>query len=163
MLKPLQDFLRLEAAGGLVLMGATVFALLVANSPLAAWYSSVFEIRLVLGIGSLHLGKPLLLWINDGLMAVFFFLVGMELKREILEGHLSSLRAASMPAFAALGGMVVPALFYVFFTRADPVAVQWLGHSHRHRHRVRPGRAGTAGKSRTHGTQGLPAERGHLR
>ena len=123
MLKALQDFLRLEAAGGLVLMGATVFALLVANSPLAAWYSSVFEIRLVLGIGSLHLGKPLLLWINDGLMAVFFFLVGMELKREILEGHLSSLRAASMPAFAALGGMVVPGLFYVFFTRADPVAV----------------------------------------
>jgi Na+:H+ antiporter, NhaA family len=123
MLKPLQDFLRLEAAGGLVLMGATVFALLVANSPLAAWYSSVFEMRLVLGIGSLHLAKPLLLWINDGLMAVFFFLVGMELKREILEGHLSSLRAASMPAFAALGGMVVPGLFYVFFTRADPVAV----------------------------------------
>ena len=123
MLKPLQDFLRLEAAGGLVLMGATAFALLVANSPLAAWYSSVFEMRLVLGIGSLHLAKPLLLWINDGLMAVFFFLVGMELKREILEGHLSNLRAASMPAFAALGGMVVPGLFYVFFTRADPVAV----------------------------------------
>ena len=123
MQKSLQDFLRLEAAGGLVLMGATVFALLVANSPLAAWYSSVFEIPLVLGIGSLKLAKPLLLWINDGLMAVFFFQVGMELKREILEGHLSSLRAASMPAFAAMGGMVVPGLFYVFFTRADPVAV----------------------------------------
>jgi NhaA family Na+:H+ antiporter len=123
-LKPLQDFLRLEAAGGLMLLVAAVFALLIANSPLAVWYSSVFETRLVVGVAPLQLGKPLLLWINDGLMAVFFFLVGMELKREIVEGHLSSLRAASLPAFAALGGMVIPALFYIFFTRTDTFAIR---------------------------------------
>ena len=102
-LKPLQDFLRLEAAGGVLLMVAAVLALLVANSPLAAAYDALLDLPVRVGFGSLLLAKPLLLWINDGLMAVFFFLVGLELKRELLEGHLSCLRRARLPAIAAVG------------------------------------------------------------
>jgi Na+:H+ antiporter, NhaA family len=123
-LRLLQEFLRLEAAGGLVLMMAAVLALIVANSPLAGFYGALLDLPLQVSIGEFGIAKPLLLWINDGLMAVFFFLVGMELKREVVEGHLSSLRRASLPAFAALGGMLVPAAFYVAFNRGDPVAMR---------------------------------------
>ncbi|MBC8425886.1 Na+/H+ antiporter NhaA [bacterium] len=122
-LKPLQEFLRLEAAGGLILMMVTVLALVVANSPLAVHYKALLDLPLEVRIGTFGIAKPLLLWINDGLMAVFFFLVGMELKREVLEGHLSSPRHASLPAFAAMGGMLAPAAFYVLFNRGDPVAM----------------------------------------
>jgi len=124
MLKPLQDFLRLEAAGGLVLMAAAVLALALANSPLARHYTAVLDLPVSVGIGSAGIAKPLLLWINDGLMAVFFFLIGLELKREVLEGHLSSLRRASLPAIAAVGGMVVPALFYAAFNQGDTAAMR---------------------------------------
>ncbi|MCA9783420.1 MAG: Na+/H+ antiporter NhaA [Candidatus Cloacimonetes bacterium] len=120
----LQDFLRLEASGGLLLMLATVLAMSVANSPLAAHYLSLLDMPVQMRIGALDLHKPLILWINDGLMAVFFLLVGMELKREIVEGHLSSLRQASLPAFAAIGGMVAPALFYLVFNRGDAIATR---------------------------------------
>ncbi|MGB6410677.1 MAG: Na+/H+ antiporter NhaA [Candidatus Deferrimicrobiaceae bacterium] len=124
MLKPLHDFLRLEAAGGLVLMVAAVLAMVVANSPLADYYAALLDIPLEIRIGTFGIAKPLLLWINDGLMAVFFFLVGMELKREVVEGHLSSLRRASLPAFAAVGGMLGPAVFYSAFNWGDPVAMK---------------------------------------
>jgi NhaA family Na+:H+ antiporter len=124
LLKPLQDFLRLEAAGGLVLMAAAVLALVVANSPLAGYHAAWLSVPLEVRIGTLGIAKPLLLWINDGLMAVFFFLVGLELKREVVEGHLSSLRQASLPAFAAVGGMLVPAACYAAFNGADPVAMR---------------------------------------
>ena len=90
-MKALQDFLRMEAAGGLFLMMAAVLALVVANSPLSVHYKAFLNLPLEVRIGSFGIAKPLLLWINDGLMAVFFFLVGMELKREVVEGHLSSL------------------------------------------------------------------------
>jgi NhaA family Na+:H+ antiporter len=123
-LKPLHDFLRLEAAGGLVLMVAAVLAMVVANSPLADYYAALLDIPLEIRIGTFGIAKPLLLWINDGLMAVFFFLVGMELKREVVEGHLSSLRRASLPAFAAVGGMLGPAVFYSAFNWGDPVAMK---------------------------------------
>lgn len=119
----LQNFLRLESAGGLVLMAVTVVALVVANSPLASSYSALLAVPLSVSIGDFGIAKPLLLWINDGLMAVFFFLVGLELKREVLEGHLSSLRAASLPAAAAVGGMAAPAAVYAWFNWADPVAL----------------------------------------
>jgi Na+:H+ antiporter, NhaA family len=122
LLKPFREFLGLEAAGGLMLMGAAALALLIANSPLASWHTALLELPLEIRMGPLLLAKPLLLWINDGLMAVYFFLVGMELKREIIEGHLSNLRSVSLPAFAALGGMVVPAAIYLHFNHADPVA-----------------------------------------
>ena len=124
LLQPLHDFLRLEAAGGLVLMSAAVLALVVANSPLALYYAALQDLPLVISVGTFGIAKPLLLWINDGLMAVFFFLVGMELKREVLDGHLSSLRKASLPAFAAAGGMLVPAALYTAFNWADSVAMK---------------------------------------
>ena len=124
LMQPLHEFLRLEAAGGLILMAAAVLALIFANSPLAAYYEALVDLPLAIGVGTFGIAKPVLLWINDGLMAVFFFLVGMELKREVLEGHLSSLRQASLPAFAAIGGMLVPAAFYAAFNWHDPVAMK---------------------------------------
>lgn len=124
LLQPLQDFLRLESAGGLVLMAAATLALVVANSPLAASYTALLNLPLSIQVGTTGIAKPLLLWINDGLMAVFFFLIGMELKREVLDGHLSSLRRASLPALAAVGGMAVPAACYVALNRADAFALQ---------------------------------------
>jgi Na+:H+ antiporter, NhaA family len=105
-------------------MASTVLALIVANSPLSAYYAALLDIPLAISMGTFEIAKPLLLWINDGLMAVFFFLVGMELKREVLEGHLSSLRQASLPAFAAAGGMLVPAAFYAAFNWSDSVAMK---------------------------------------
>jgi NhaA family Na+:H+ antiporter len=124
LLRPLQEFLRVESAGGLVLMAAAVLALIVANSPLAVLYATLLDLPLSISVGNVGIAKPLLLWINDGLMAVFFLLIGMELKREVLEGHLSSLRRASLPAFAAAGGMLVPAAFYAAFNWADSVAMK---------------------------------------
>ena len=120
----LQDFLRRESAGGLVLMGAAAAGLVLANSPLARFYTAFLDLPFEIRLGSRGLGKPVILWINDGIMAVFFLLVGMELKREILEGHLSTLRKASLPAFAAAGGMLVPAAIYAAFNRADPAALK---------------------------------------
>ncbi|HED64151.1 MAG TPA: Na+/H+ antiporter NhaA [Planctomycetes bacterium] len=120
----LLEFLHLESAGGLVLMAAAVLALVVANSPLSGAYDELLDVPVQLRIGALDLHKPLILWINDGLMAVFFFLVGMELKREMAEGHLSSLRSAALPAFAALGGILVPAGIYFLFNRGDEAAVR---------------------------------------
>lgn len=116
--------MRLEAAGGLVLMAAALLALIVANSPLAAYYAALLDLPLAISVGTFGIVKPLLLWINDGLMAVFFLVVGMELKREVLEGHLSSLRQASLPAFAAAGGMLVPAALYTAFNWTDSVAMK---------------------------------------
>ncbi len=105
-------------------MAAAAVAMLIANSPLAQSYAAFLNLPLEIRIGGLGIAKPLLLWINDGLMAVFFFLVGMELKREVIEGHLSSLRTASLPALAAVGGMAGPAAFYAWLNWGDPVAIQ---------------------------------------
>jgi NhaA family Na+:H+ antiporter len=124
MVKHLQTFLRLESSGGLVLMATTVLALAVANSPLGSVYSRFLQIPLVVSFGSAGIEKPLLLWINDGLMAVFFLLIGLELKREVLEGHLSSIRQALLPGFAAVGGMAVPALIYASLNWSDPIAMK---------------------------------------
>lgn len=123
-LNTLQEFLRLESAGGLVLMGAAVLAMIVANSPLAMPYLRALDFPLQISAGDFKIAKPLILWINDGLMAVFFLLVGLELKREIVEGHLSNLRSASLPAFAAVGGMAAPAAIYATFNWGDPLAMR---------------------------------------
>lgn len=123
-LRPLQEFLRLEAAGGILLMIAAALAMIVANTPLLSYYLLLLDTPFEIRIGTAGIAKPLLLWINDGLMAVFFLLVGMELKREVVEGHLSSLRNASLPAFAAVGGMAVPAAIYSAFNWGDPVAME---------------------------------------
>jgi NhaA family Na+:H+ antiporter len=120
----LAEFLRLEAAGGLVLIATAALAMLVANSPLANGYAAALALPFEVRLGSIGIEKPLLLWVNDGLMAIFFLLVGLELKREALEGHLSSLRKASLPALAAVGGMAVPAGIYALLNWGDPVAMK---------------------------------------
>jgi NhaA family Na+:H+ antiporter len=107
-----QRFLKAANTGGILLLIATVFALVWANSPYRESYESVWVTKLSIGIGEFSLSKSLLLWINDGLMAVFFFVVGLEIKREILVGEFSNPRKAIFPIFAALGGMLFPALIY---------------------------------------------------
>ena len=116
----LKDFLQKESAGGIVLIFAALLALAVANSPLLAQYSALLDTGVVVGIGSFVIDKPLLLWINDGLMAVFFFLVGLEVKREIFEGQLSSWDKASLPLIAAIGGMAIPALIFLSLNAGSP-------------------------------------------
>lgn len=113
------DFLHHEAAGGMVLFAAALLAVACANSGLAGYYSAFLDVPVVVQVGVLKLAKPLLLWINDGLMAIFFFLVGMEIKRELLAGELSSVDRAALPAIAAVGGMIMPALIYVAVTGGD--------------------------------------------
>ena len=119
----LKDFLQKESAGGIVLIFAALLALAVANSPLLADYSALLDTGVVVGIGSFIIDKPLLLWINDGLMAVFFFLVGLEVKREILEGQLSSWDKASLPLIAAIGGMAIPALIFLSLNAGSPATI----------------------------------------
>ena len=111
--KGAQAFFQHQAAGGVILMAAALLALTLDNSPLAWLYDGLLETPVVVQIGALAINKPLLLWINDGLMAIFFFLVGLEIKREIVEGRLSNVRQAGLPVIAAIGGMVVPAAIYV--------------------------------------------------
>lgn len=124
--KPLRRFLHWDAAAGLLLIVATVAALLLANSPWANFYHDFWQTPVSFTIGEEGFSKPLLLWVNDGLMAVFFFLIGLEIKREILDGELSSLRKATFPLFAAIGGMVVPiALFFLLNT--DPAGREAWG------------------------------------
>ncbi|MXZ22012.1 MAG: Na+/H+ antiporter NhaA [Caldilineaceae bacterium SB0665_bin_25] len=116
--------LKHEAAGGVLLMLAAAAALVLDNSPLAHLYDALLTVLMVVQIGGLALEKPLLLWINDGLMALFFLLVGLEMKREFLDGNLSSWRQALQPALAALGGMAAPALIYAAFNAGDQVALR---------------------------------------
>lgn len=117
------DFSRLESAGGIALMFAAALAIVCANSPLHPYYKLLLDTPIEIRIGALEIAKPLLFWINDGLMAVFFFLVGLELKRELLEGGLSDRRNIILPGIGAIGGMAVPALIYLHFNLSDPSAV----------------------------------------
>ncbi len=109
----IREFLRYEAAGGIMLILASAAALVLANTELGPLYAAFLDTPVAIQVGALNIAKPLLLWINDGLMAIFFFLVGLEIKREFLEGELSSASQISLPALAAVGGMVFPALIYV--------------------------------------------------
>jgi len=124
MLDALRNFLKLETAGGIVLVIAAALAMVAANSPLAGIYDFFIDLPVEVRIGPLHVAKPLLLWINDGLMAVFFFLVGLELKREVLEGELSDPRKIVLPALGAIGGMLVPAAIYAAMNWGDAVALK---------------------------------------
>ncbi len=117
------NFFKLESSTGILLVIATLFAMIMANTPLSSWYSALTEIPVVVSFGEFVIAKPLLLWINDGLMAVFFFMVGLEIKREILEGSLRDPKSIAVPAFAALGGMAVPALIYAWFNWNNPAAI----------------------------------------
>ncbi|KIH85035.1 Na+/H+ antiporter NhaA [Pseudomonas batumici] len=116
-------FFQLEAASGLLLIAAAALALIINNSPLSHLYGGLLDVPVVAQVGALKIAKPLLLWINDGLMALFFLLIGLEVKRELLEGHLSKPSQVVLPGAAAIGGMVVPALIYWFLNRDNPAAL----------------------------------------
>ena len=124
MLGAFRDFLKLETASGILLVAAAFLAMLVATSPLAGVYDALIDLPVEIRVGDLGIAKPLLLWINDGLMAVFFLLVGLELKREFVAGHLADKRQIVLPGFGAAGGMLVPALIYFWLNRGDAVALQ---------------------------------------
>ena len=119
----IKEFLQKESAGGLLLVGAAVIAMVLVNSPLDFLYFALLDTPVSIQVGALILDKPLLLWINDGLMAVFFFLVGLEIKREVLEGELSDPARLVIPAIAAVGGMAVPAMVYIAMNQGDPAAL----------------------------------------
>ena len=116
----LREFLRLESAGGLILVLSAILALVLANSPLADSYVQFLSLKITVMIESFGVSKPLILWVNDGLMAVFFLLVGLELKREVVEGELSSPEQIALPALAAVGGLIVPAAIYWLINRDNP-------------------------------------------
>ncbi len=118
-----REFLRLESAGGLILVFAAILAVVLANSPYADLYTRLLGLKLTVMIESYGVSKPLLLWVNDGLMAVFFLLVGLELKREVAEGELSSPEQIALPALAAVGGLAVPALIYWLINRDNPQGI----------------------------------------
>ncbi len=124
-LRPFQQFVETGAIGGIILLATTVVALLWANSPWAASYEHLWAQRVVIGPAGTPLEMTLHQWINDALMAVFFLLVGLEIKRELAVGELASPRQAALPILAALGGMVVPALLYAAFNAGGPGAAGW--------------------------------------
>lgn len=113
-----------EAAGGIVMLAAAVVALLIANSPYEGLNEALLGTPVSIRIGAFSIDKPLLVWINDGLMAIFFFLVGLEIKREVREGALSTADRAALPLIGAIGGMALPALIYALITWHDPVALR---------------------------------------
>ncbi|MDO7873222.1 Na+/H+ antiporter NhaA [Hymenobacter sp. ASUV-10] len=127
LIRPFAEFFRREAAGGIVLLASAALALLLANTSWgpARYFPAVWNEHLRIALGSVVLDESLLHWINDGLMTVFFLIVGLEIKREVLEGELSSLRQAALPVAGALGGMVLPALLYALFNHGTATADGW--------------------------------------
>ena len=120
-----RKYIRKESTSGLILIAVTILALILRNSTFSEFYTSFLHTPIEFKVGEiLDINKPLLLWINDGLMAMFFLLIGLEIKRELIAGHLSSARKIALPAIAALGGMVVPAVIYVAFNYGDEFALQ---------------------------------------
>jgi NhaA family Na+:H+ antiporter len=118
----IEEFIQKESSSGILLIFTTILALLFSNSFLAPLYESFLHIPVEIRVGSLQINKSLYHWVNDGLMAIFFLLIGLEVKREILEGHLSSYSQIALPGFAALGGMLVPAAVYLYFNQNDAIA-----------------------------------------
>jgi Na+:H+ antiporter, NhaA family len=123
MLNKLHAFFKLEAASGILLIVAAALALIAANSPLKIYYDQLLSTQVVVAVGNFSIAKPLLLWINDGLMALFFLVVGLELKREVLVGELNHISKIALPGIAAVGGMLVPALIYAYINRHDSYAL----------------------------------------
>ncbi len=125
LVQPVQAFLAHPLAGAFLLLGAALLALVFANTPWHARYHALLHTEISIAIGPWHLGKSSLHWVNDGLMGIFFFLVGLEIKRELLVGELSTLRQATLPAVAAVGGMAVPAAIYYLLNRGEATVVGW--------------------------------------
>src|SRR5262245_18788580 len=122
--KAIQELIQLETSGGIVLFLAATLALIINNVGLSHYYHLIFNTPLSIYFRKNNLSKPLLLWINDGLMAIFFLLVGLEIKRELLEGELNSVSKASLPLIAALGGLIVPALIFVSLNWGNTYALR---------------------------------------
>ena len=120
----LLSFFKKESSTGILLMVMTILAMVIANSPLKSFYDAFLNLPVAVIVGDLEIAKPLLLWINDGLMAIFFFMVGLEIKREVVEGQLRDPKKVAVPALAAVGGMVVPALIYTALNFDDPAAMR---------------------------------------
>ena len=112
-----------DTAGGVLLIFAAIMAMIIANSPLSPYYNMLIDIPVRISVGDFEIAKPLLLWINDGLMALFFLAVGLELKREIIEGELSDPKKIILPLLGAIGGMIIPAMIYIAFNYKDPIAM----------------------------------------
>lgn len=123
MIETINSFIKKESSAGILLVFVTIIALVLKNSGLSEIYNSFLHTHVEVRFGDLQIAKPLLLWVNDGLMAVFFFLIGLEVKREVLEGHLSSLSQVVLPGIAAIGGMVVPALVFITFNQGESFAM----------------------------------------
>ena len=119
----IKDFLKKDSSSGILLILVTLLALILQNSALSDVYTSFLHTPVEIRFGHLHIAKPLLLWVNDGLMAIFFFVIGLEVKREVMEGHLSSLSQITLPGIAAIGGMIVPALVFVAFNKNTEFAM----------------------------------------
>ena len=122
--KMLREFFHLASAGGILLVIAAAAAILIKNSPLHTSYEDILSAKILIQIGNFYIDKDLHHWINDGLMAIFFLLVSLEIKREVLDGQLSSRKQISLPAIAALGGLILPALIYTSFNIGDPVTIR---------------------------------------
>ena len=120
----IEEFIKKESSSGILLIFVTILALLLKNSPVSELYDAFLHTPVEVRFGALHIDKPLLLWINDGLMVLFFLLIGLEIKREIFEGQLSNWGQVALPGIAALGGMLVPALIYIQFNHGDAQAMQ---------------------------------------
>lgn len=119
----IQEFIKKESSAGILLIIVTILALSLQNSFFTNFYTSFLHTPVEIRFGHLHIAKPLLLWVNDGLMAVFFFVIGLEVKREVMEGHLSSLKQITLPGIAAVGGMLIPALVFIAFNRGESFAM----------------------------------------
>ena len=124
-ISPFQKFVRIESSGGILLFAATIIALIMANSPLSSFYESLWQYEFGFQTPALKMTKPLLLWINDGLMAIFFFVIGLEIKREMTIGDLNNFRKASFPVFAAFGGMIIPVSLYIIFNKDPETSNGW--------------------------------------
>jgi len=122
---PFQKFVRIESLSGMLLFGATVLALILANSPLGGHMHSFWQYKIGISTSGFELIKPLILWVNDGLMAIFFFLIGLEIKRELLIGELNSAKKASFPLFAAIGGMLAPVILFLVLNRDPGTSKAW--------------------------------------
>jgi len=124
-LLPFQKFIKIESLSGFLLLAATIIALIWANSPYVQAYESLWQYKIGISIQNFELEKPLILWINDGLMAIFFFLIGLELKREFLIGELDTAKKAALPVFAALGGMIVPITLFLLLNKNPETLKGW--------------------------------------
>lgn len=125
LLKPFERFIKTETSGSILLFAATLAAIIIANSPLHDFYNNFWQEPLKIGFQKFKLEKPLILWINDGLMAIFFFVIGLEIKREVLVGELNSLRKATLPIFGAIGGMIIPVVLFLTFNQSNPGMAGW--------------------------------------